>query len=84
MMLILDEHFETNKQEYMRMLQNSSLVRKMDDHGMLYGLPEAEERLHFCWQIIVHCERLEMNSNAGKGMQILLMNCGMFLRCLAD
>ncbi|WP_339162708.1 TOMM precursor leader peptide-binding protein [Siminovitchia sp. FSL W7-1587] len=47
MMLILDEHFETNKQEYMRMLQNSSLVRKMDDHGMLYGLPEAEERLHF-------------------------------------
>ena len=29
------------------MLQDSSLVRKMDDHGMLYGLPEAEERLQF-------------------------------------
>ncbi len=29
------------------MLQDSSLVRKMDDHGMLYGLPEAQERLQF-------------------------------------
>lgn len=47
MMLTLDEQFEKNRQEYMRMLQNSSLVRKMDDHGMLYGLPEAEERLQF-------------------------------------
>lgn len=26
---------------------DSSLVGKMDDHGMLYGLPEAEERLSF-------------------------------------
>ena len=26
---------------------DSSLVQKMDDHGMLYGLPEAEERLQF-------------------------------------
>ena len=29
------------------MLHDSSLVRKMDDHGMLYGLPQAEERLQF-------------------------------------
>lgn len=47
MMLTLDEKLETNKEEYRRMLDDSSLVRQMDDHGMLYGLPEAEERLHF-------------------------------------
>ncbi len=47
MMLTLDEKFEENKGEYVNMLQNSSLVRKMDDHGMLYGLPQAEERLKF-------------------------------------
>ena len=29
------------------MLHDSSLVRQMDDHGMLYGLPQAEERLSF-------------------------------------
>jgi ribosomal protein S12 methylthiotransferase accessory factor len=47
MMMTLDEKFEANQAEYMRMLQNSSLVGKMDDHGMLYGLPQAEERLNF-------------------------------------
>ncbi|GLB61605.1 TOMM precursor leader peptide-binding protein [Cytobacillus sp. NCCP-133] len=47
MMMTLDNKFEANKKEFMRMLQDSSLVRKMDDHGMLYGLPEAEERLKF-------------------------------------
>jgi ribosomal protein S12 methylthiotransferase accessory factor len=29
------------------MFQDSSLVQKMDDHGMLYGLPQAQERLQF-------------------------------------
>lgn len=47
MMMTLDEKFEENQEEYLRMLHDSSLVRKMDDHGMLYGLPEAEERLTF-------------------------------------
>ncbi|KAB7707098.1 TOMM precursor leader peptide-binding protein [Bacillus aerolatus] len=47
MMLTLDEKFEENQEEYVRMLQDSSLVQKMDDHGMLYGLPQAEERLQF-------------------------------------
>lgn len=47
MMLTLDEKFEANKGVYQQMLADSSLVQKMDDHGMLYGLPEAEERLEF-------------------------------------
>lgn len=47
MMLTLDEKFEANQEECVRMLQDSSLVQKMDDHSMLYGLPQAEERLRF-------------------------------------
>ncbi|MFC0272982.1 TOMM precursor leader peptide-binding protein [Metabacillus herbersteinensis] len=47
MMQTLDEKLETNQEEFMRMLQDPSLVQKMDDHGMLYGLPQAQERLEF-------------------------------------
>ncbi|MDQ1002552.1 ribosomal protein S12 methylthiotransferase accessory factor [Neobacillus niacini] len=47
MMLSLDEKLEKNQEEYVRMLHDSSLVQQMDDHGMLYGLPQAEERLQF-------------------------------------
>jgi ribosomal protein S12 methylthiotransferase accessory factor len=47
MMLTLDEKLETNQKEYTRMLKDSSLVKQMDDHGMLYGLPQAEKRLNF-------------------------------------
>ena len=47
MMLTLDEKLEANEEEFVRMLQDSSLVQKMDDHGMLYGLPQAQERLQF-------------------------------------
>lgn len=47
MMFTLDDKFEAHKDEYVQMYQDSSLVRQMDDHGMLYGLPEAEERLNF-------------------------------------
>ncbi|MFQ3544703.1 TOMM precursor leader peptide-binding protein [Halobacillus rhizosphaerae] len=43
----LNKEFKQNKEIYKKMLHDSSLVRKMDDHGMLYGLPEAEERLKF-------------------------------------
>lgn len=47
MMLNLDEKFEENKEKYEKTLHDASLVRQMDDHGMLYGLPQAEERFKF-------------------------------------
>jgi ribosomal protein S12 methylthiotransferase accessory factor len=47
MMLTLDDKLETNQEEFVRMLNDSTLVQKMDDHGMLYGLPQAQERLQF-------------------------------------
>ncbi|MCS7461478.1 TOMM precursor leader peptide-binding protein [Paenibacillus doosanensis] len=47
MMLTLDHKFEANREDYVRMLHDPSLVRGMEDHSMLYSLPEAEPRLHF-------------------------------------
>lgn len=47
MMLTLDEKFEENREKYVQMLHDSSFVRHMEDHGMLYGLPQAQERLQF-------------------------------------
>lgn len=47
MLLTLNDKFETNREDYVRMLRDPSLVRSMDDHSMLYALPEAEPRLHF-------------------------------------
>lgn len=47
MMLVLDEKFEANRKKYEKMLHDPLLVQQMEDHGMLYGLPEAEERLQF-------------------------------------
>ncbi|MDX8342570.1 TOMM precursor leader peptide-binding protein [Rossellomorea sp. YZS02] len=47
MMLNLDEKLEKNKADYEKMLDDDSLVRQMDDHGMLYGLPQAEKRFGF-------------------------------------
>lgn len=47
MMLTLNDKFAANREEYERMLRDPSLVREMEDHSMLYGLPEAEERLQF-------------------------------------
>ncbi|TXK91315.1 bacteriocin biosynthesis protein SagD, partial [Parageobacillus sp. SY1] len=47
MMLVLDEKLEANRKKYEKMLHDPLLVRQMEDHGMLYGLPEAEERLQF-------------------------------------
>lgn len=47
MLLTLDEKFAKNREEYARMLHDPFLVRDMDDHSMLYALPEAEERLQF-------------------------------------
>jgi len=47
MLIGLTGKFETNREKYLRMFHDSSLVKKMDDHAMLYSLPEAEERLRF-------------------------------------
>ena len=84
MMLILEENLEANREKYVRMLKDSSLVRKMDDHGMLYGLPEAKNDYIFCWMIIGRCERLMRNLNGRQCMQTLRMICGIFSRCLGD
>jgi ribosomal protein S12 methylthiotransferase accessory factor len=47
MMLTLDEKFEANQEEYVRMFHDPSLVQQMEDHSMLYSLPQAQERLQF-------------------------------------
>ncbi|AZB41818.1 bacteriocin biosynthesis protein SagD [Bacillus sp. FJAT-42376] len=43
----LGEKLEHSRERYENMLADGSLVKKMEDHGMLYGLKEAEERLGF-------------------------------------
>lgn len=47
MLLTFRDKFEENRKQYERMLRDPYLVREMEDHSMLYGLPQAEERLHF-------------------------------------
>ena len=47
MMYRHDEKLEQNREKYVEMLQDPFAVRSMEDHGMLYGLREAEERLSF-------------------------------------
>ena len=47
MMLTLDGKFAENRANIEKMFEDSSLVKQMDDHGMLFGLPKTEERLHF-------------------------------------
>ena len=47
MMFRDDEKLEKNRQKYETMLKDPFAVRTMEDHGMLYGLQEAEERLNF-------------------------------------
>lgn len=42
-----DEKLEANQQKYEEMLKDPFAVRTMEDHGLLYGLREAEERLNF-------------------------------------
>lgn len=43
----LQDIFEREKERLMPMLHDGSLVARMEDHVLLYGLPEAEERLAF-------------------------------------
>jgi len=47
MLMTLNEKFEKNKAQYEQMLDNPDLVVQMEDHSMLYALPQAEERLDF-------------------------------------
>ncbi|GGE24238.1 hypothetical protein GCM10011571_27980 [Marinithermofilum abyssi] len=47
MMLMLDEKFEESREKAERMFQDPFLVRQMEDHSMLYALPQAQERLQF-------------------------------------
>lgn len=47
MLLITDEELEQKREKYENCLQDPYLVSQMEDHSMLYGLKEAEERLHF-------------------------------------
>lgn len=47
MLETLNDKFESHREQYARMLDDPELVREMDDHSMLYGLPEAEQRLEF-------------------------------------
>ncbi|MDA7028446.1 TOMM precursor leader peptide-binding protein [Bacillus sp. CLL-7-23] len=47
MMLKHDQKFTADRDQYLEMLSNPFLVQKMEQHSMLYGLPEAENRLQF-------------------------------------
>ncbi|PDY93714.1 TOMM precursor leader peptide-binding protein [Bacillus toyonensis] len=47
MLLIADDELEQKREYYEKCLQDPYLVNKMEDHSMLYGLKETEERLHF-------------------------------------
>lgn len=47
MMLMLDEKFEANREKYEQMFHDPFLVQQMEDHSMLYSLPQAQERLQF-------------------------------------
>lgn len=47
MLLTLNDKFEAQRERYERMLDDPFLVAQMEDHSMLYGLPQAEERLGF-------------------------------------
>ncbi|EXX84781.1 bacteriocin biosynthesis protein SagD [Paenibacillus darwinianus] len=47
MLMTLGDKFEAQRDEYARMLDDPSRVRHMEDHSMLYALPQAEPRLGF-------------------------------------
>ncbi|MDF2661556.1 MAG: bacteriocin biosynthesis protein SagD, partial [Paenibacillus sp.] len=47
MLFMLQETFEVTRKETERMYDDPSLVLRMKDHAMLYGLPQSEERLQF-------------------------------------
>lgn len=46
-LLFLQEKFDSDLELVKQMLDDPFLVLQMEDHAMLYGLPQAEERLQF-------------------------------------
>lgn len=46
-MLMLDKKFEANQKKVEQMLHDPFLVQQMEDHSMLYNLPQAQKRLQF-------------------------------------
>ncbi|MDU0204666.1 TOMM precursor leader peptide-binding protein [Paenibacillus sp. MAH-36] len=46
-LVFLQERFEASQEHVKQMLDDPFLVLQMEDHALLYGLPQAEERLHF-------------------------------------
>ncbi|BFT70770.1 TOMM precursor leader peptide-binding protein [Paenibacillus sp. P36] len=46
-LLFLQEKFEANLEHVKQMLDDPYLVLQMEDHALLYGLPQAEDRLRF-------------------------------------
>lgn len=46
-MLMLDKKFEADREKAVQMLDDPFLVEQMEDHSMLYSLPQAQERLQF-------------------------------------
>ncbi|TJY43941.1 TOMM precursor leader peptide-binding protein [Cohnella pontilimi] len=47
MLLTQNRKFEHHRADYEKMLDDPYLVREMEDHSMLYGLPQAETRFDF-------------------------------------
>jgi ribosomal protein S12 methylthiotransferase accessory factor len=47
MMGTIDGKFAAFREKYERMMDDPFLVQEMEDHSMLYGLPQAEKRLAF-------------------------------------
>lgn len=47
MTVILQEKFEAGREDFSKMFHDSNLVQQMEDHVMLYSLPQAQERLQF-------------------------------------
>ncbi|PTX64710.1 ribosomal protein S12 methylthiotransferase accessory factor [Melghirimyces profundicolus] len=47
MMPALDGQWEKDREKAVQMFRNPASVRHMEDHSLLYALPEAEERLEF-------------------------------------
>ncbi|MEK8132612.1 TOMM precursor leader peptide-binding protein [Paenibacillus filicis] len=50
LLLALNESFMADPERAEELLHDRELVQQMADHSLLYGLPEAEERLHFLLQ----------------------------------
>ncbi|GIM47697.1 hypothetical protein DNHGIG_32460 [Collibacillus ludicampi] len=46
-LLMLEARYEENREACLRMYRDPYEVRHMEDHSMLYSLPQAEERLRF-------------------------------------